>query len=89
MTIRYSKRFRKQFKKLRQAEQQRFWRQLAVFTANPSSASLYNHALTGQYKGYRSINVGGDLRALYHHQQTDTQAIVFDLIGTHGQLYGK
>jgi mRNA-degrading endonuclease YafQ of YafQ-DinJ toxin-antitoxin module len=38
--------------------------------------------------GYRSINVTGDWRALYSEQQQNgKEIIVFEMLGTHSQLY--
>ena len=86
MTIDYTKEFVKRFKKLRPPEQQRFLNNLEIFKINPLDARLNNHPLKGKYKGLRSINVGGDIRALYI--ETDNSLILFALIGTHSQLYG-
>lgn len=86
MKIRYSKRFRKQFKKLRANEQNRFWKRLDIFIKDPESKVLNHHTLQGKYAGLHSINIGGDLRALY--LEKDDQLILFELIGTHSRLYG-
>lgn len=86
MKIKYSKRFRKQFKKLRNNEQKRFWERLEIFINHPNSKILNHHILQGRYAGLHSINVGGNLRALY--LEKDNQLILFELIGTHSQLYG-
>ena len=45
------------------------------------------HPLKGNYGGYWSMNVNGDIRALYKMQ--GDAIIIFALIGTHSQLYGK
>ena len=54
--------------------------------ANPFDLRLNNHPLKGAYASCRSINVGGDLRAIY---EINNDRIVFRLIGTHAELYGK
>ena len=87
MTIRFSKRFRKQFQKLKSGEQDRFWDRLELFKRDQHSPQLSNHALKGIHQGLHSINIGGDLRALYIEK--DGQIFIFELIGTHSQLYGK
>ena len=46
---------------------------------------LNHHKLTGELAGFHSINVGGDLRALYREYEDNT--VVFEKIGTHSQLY--
>jgi addiction module RelE/StbE family toxin len=45
---------------------------------------LYNHPLTGEWTGYRSIAFGGNWRA--HYKVVNDEAI-FVACGTHGQLY--
>ncbi len=47
---------------------------------------LHNHKLTGEYAGYRSINVTGDWRIVY--RMTDPNTIYLYAIGTHSELYG-
>ena len=86
MTIRYSKRFRNQFQSLRKNEQNRFWQRLELFKLDSHSKLLNHHILQGKYSGLHSINIGGDLRALYI--ETGDKIILFELIGTHSQLYG-
>jgi len=46
---------------------------------------LNNHPLKGKYADCRSINIGGDLRAVYKY--TDENSCVFIKIGTHSELY--
>ena len=58
---------------------------IKLFADNPLAPTLRNHALKGKYKEYRSIDITGDVRALYLQQ--DNEAI-FDAVGTHSQLYG-
>ena len=55
------------------------------FQANPFDPDLRNHQLQAKYKAYRSIDVTGDYRALYLSRGDE---IVFDIVGTHAQLYG-
>ena len=47
---------------------------------------LNNHPLKGKWSGYRSINISGDLRALYKEMGEDK--VIFTNIGSHNQLYG-
>ena len=77
--------FKKQYKKLRVGEQHRFKEHRDLFTKNPFHLILNNHALHGEYRGYRSINVSGDLRVIY--EDIDTETVQFILIGTHSNLY--
>ena len=84
MNIEYSKNFIKQAKKLDAPIRKRLLERITVFTENPVQPSLRNHALKGRYKSYRSIDITGDVRALYLQ---DEDRIIFDTIGTHSQLY--
>jgi addiction module RelE/StbE family toxin len=84
MTVAYSKAFIKQAKKLSPELRQKLQNKIAIFSDNPLHTSLRNHALKGKYKEYRSIDITGDVRALYLQQ--DNEAI-FDTVGTHSHLY--
>lgn len=83
--IEFTKNFTKQFKKLRPNQQERFYDRLELFEINPQNRALRDHALKGKYKGFRSIDVEGDLRALYYVKED--VIVVFAIIGTHSQLY--
>ena len=86
MFIKTTKSFDKQFKKLTDEDKKRFRRRLVVFQASPYDKQLNNHGLKGRYLGYRSIDVRGDLRALYKVE--GNMLIIFAFIGSHSQLYG-
>ena len=87
MTIRYLPKFKRQYKKLSKKIQKQFDEKIALFAVDPTLPILKVHPLKGNFKGYWSMNVNGDVRALYI---MDGDAIViFALIGTHSQLYGK
>ena len=81
----FSKKFNKQHKKLSPAIQSRFAAQLVLWTREPVNPKINHHVLTGELAGFHSINVGGDLRALY--REHDDGTVVFERIGTHSQLY--
>lgn len=85
MIASYSRLFIKQAKKLNPEARKKLQERIAMFCENPLSPLLRNHPLKGKYKEYRSIDVTGDIRALY--LQKDNEAI-FDTVGTHSQLYG-
>jgi len=85
MVIGTTKAFDKQYAKLNFKIKIAFKQRIEVFKANPFDTKLRNHALKGKYLGYRSIDITGDIRALYIIQG-DT-AIIFGFIGTHSQLY--
>lgn len=84
--IDFTRSFTKQFKKLRSVQKKKFYGRLELFKQDPHAKILNNHALKGQYLGYRSINISADLRALYYHEKD--RVIIFAFIGTHSQLYG-
>jgi addiction module RelE/StbE family toxin len=86
MTIRRTAKFKKQYKKLPSKIQQQFDERLRLFIVSPTDPRLNVHALKGKYDGYWSMNVSGDLRALY--RRAGDTIIIFGFIGTHSQLYG-
>ncbi len=86
MEFRHTAKFRKQFKKLPTEIQKKFIERLNLFVVDQTHPLLRVHPLQGKYAGYWSINVTGDVRALY---RSDSEEIVlFALIGTHSSLYG-
>lgn len=85
MEIVFHKKFKKAFRKQSKKVQARFREQLELFILDPFDPTLHNHALTGALCMYRSINVTGDVRALY---EVDGDRIVFLKIDTHSELYG-
>jgi len=87
MRVRYLPKFKKQFKKLPKKLQQQFTERLQLFTHNPTDVRLRVHPLKGNYAGYWSMNISGDLRALFYRE--GEAIVIFALIGTHSQLYGK
>jgi addiction module RelE/StbE family toxin len=86
MTIIFTKGFDKQFVKLPKVYKDKFKERIAIFRSDPFDEGLRNHALKGKYIGYRSIDIAGDLRALYK-VEGDT-VYIFYFIGSHSQLYG-
>ena len=85
MRISYTRNFIKQSKKLNKPIRLNLLERIELFSNNPLDSELNNHPLKGKYKQYRSINVTGDFRALY---LTRDDLIIFDIVGTHSQLYG-
>lgn len=84
MNIRRRKSFVKDYAKLKPAQRKRLQDALVLFIENPMHPDLYNHPLTGEWVGYRSIAFGGDWRA--HYKLVNGEA-VFVAVGTHSQLY--
>lgn len=85
MIILTTKEFDKQYAKQNIKIKLAFKRRADLFLQNPFSQTLRNHALKGKYQGYRSIDVTGDVRALYYTE--GDSVVIFALIGTHSQLY--
>jgi len=85
MRIRFHKNFEKQYKRLREGQKKRVQERLFLFLENPFNPVLGNHPLKGKYKGYRSINITGDLRVVYKF--INEQEYIFITIDTHSNLY--
>ena len=85
MRVEYSRHFVKTFKKCPKKIQVAFRANLAVFLSDEFAAKLNNHALAGEYFGYRSINISGDWRAVF---EQNNDGAYFVTLGTHSQLYG-
>lgn len=86
MIIKYESQFKKQYGKLPKTYQDQFYEKLELFLADPTAPQLRIHPLRGKYAGYWSMNVNGDIRALYTIR--GEEIIIFALIGSHSQLYG-
>ena len=84
MYIDFGKKFRKQYEKLPTKSQDRFDEKLKLFLKDAYSRELNNHALHGKYDGCRSINITGDLRAIYEVRR---EGLRFLIIDTHSNLY--
>lgn len=86
MKVRFHKRFAKDYHHLDGKIQSAFDKRLQIFYTNPYQAKLCNHPLKGKWRGYRSINISGDFRAVY--KEASEEEVIFVTIGTHSQLYG-
>lgn len=85
MRVSTHRNFEKQVNKLKAGEKVKLRQRLVLFMSDSENPVLNNHALTGRYQGYRSINITGDLRALYKLVKKDTA--LFIKIDTHSNLY--
>jgi addiction module RelE/StbE family toxin len=85
MIVRFSKRFLKQLAKQPEKVQEAFYIRLELFQQDMYDVILHNHPLQGKLKGLYSINVTGDVRAVY--EIVDGQLYMYQMIGTHAQLY--
>lgn len=84
MTISFHKSFTKSFKKTNIKAQKKFQERLVIFEKDEFNPILNNHALIGKYKGLRSINVTGDLRAIFKREENEA---IFVAIDSHSNLY--
>jgi len=85
MIISYSRVFKKMFKKRPAWVRDKFDGRVILFTQDFYYPLLNNHALDGKWLGFRSINITGDIRAIF--EQSTKNDIVFVAIGTHNELY--
>ena len=85
LDVSFTRKFVKQFKKLPDKNRQQFKNRLELFLADQYHTLLRRHPLKGKYAGYYSIDISGDLRALFRYQTENS--VIFSLIGTHSQLY--
>jgi addiction module RelE/StbE family toxin len=86
MIIQYDKKFKQQYKKLSDKHRKQFDNRLRLFIKDETNSLLRVHPLKGNYSGYYSMNISGDLRALFYRD--GEEIVIFALIGTHSQLYG-
>lgn len=85
MIIDFHRNFDRRFAKLTLKRKGQFKLRLMEFIEDPYRTTLNNHSLKGKYQGYRSINIAGDLRAVFiHHSDSHVE---FVDIGSHSQLY--
>lgn len=85
MVINYHKDFVKSSKRLIVREKEKLIQRLKLFGQDEFDPVLNNHALKGKYLGYRSINITGDLRAIYKKNSTE---VIFVALDSHSNLYG-
>lgn len=85
MLIRYGRKFSKYYDKAPLEIKKAFIKRREIFQKDPLHPQLNNHQLSGNYKGFRSINVTGDWRALYI--QVHEKEAIFVMLGKHSKLY--
>lgn len=87
MKVRFSKRFVKNYKRAPKKIRTAFNARLDIFMKDKFYPQLNNHSLTGNYQGYRSINITGDWRAIFT-EVGNGKVAYFVTIDTHSNLYG-
>lgn len=85
MVVSFGKNFYKDYEKLSKKRQEQFWDRIELFKEDQNNPQLHNHKLHGPYNGYYSINISGDVRAVY--EVISQNKVLFIKIGTHSQLY--
>ena len=85
MKIRVHKKFIKGYNKLTTSQQKKFKERRNLFIGDEFNPILNNHALTGKYQGFRSINISGDLRAIFRREK---DSVLFAALDKHSNLYG-
>ncbi|PIR58714.1 MAG: hypothetical protein COU69_04095 [Candidatus Pacebacteria bacterium CG10_big_fil_rev_8_21_14_0_10_56_10] len=80
MIVVFHKSFTKTFKKTPPKLKVKFQERLMLFEKDEFDPVLNNHQLKGKWLGYRSINVTGDIRAIF---KRDTQRALFITIDNH------
>lgn len=90
MIIKYDPVFLQKLKKANVRIKNKFKKQLAIFIKEPFSPQLNNHPLEREYKGYRSIDITNDWRAIYTEKVKDHDITAyFESLGTHDKLFRK
>ena len=85
MNVLFHKKFDKRFAKMSASIQKKAVGRIQLFQTNPFDKTLNNHALTGRWTGYRSIDVTGDYRAIY--LPVNDNLAKFYTVDTHSNLY--
>jgi addiction module RelE/StbE family toxin len=85
MKYQFHNHFKKAYLKLPEKIKKSVNSKLMFFSKDSSESSLNNHPLSGKYRGYRSINITGDYRAIYREIKEDE--VIFVKLGTHSELY--
>ena len=85
MKISYHKKFVKQYSKQTSQIKEKFIERQDLFVSDHFHPLLGNHLLNGEWVGCRSINITGDVRAIF--EEIDSEHIEFVAIGNHSELY--
>lgn len=89
MRILFSRNFRKRFDRLDLYLQNKFKNRLKLLINkkdnNKGNDILNIHSLKGKYLGLLSMNVTGDIRAVFEYK--NSTVLLFHDIGSHSELY--
>ena len=81
MEIRYSPKFRRQYKKLPQEIKAHAEKREAMFRKDPFNPRLKTHKLHGSQEGFMSFSVDYSYRIIFEFEDADI--VIFYEIGTH------
>lgn len=84
MQIYLHKKFYKDYTKLNPKIQKKFKEKRNLFFLDEFNVALNNHASKGKWLGYRSINITGNIRAIF---KRDPETAIFVTIDSHSNLY--
>lgn len=87
MKVFFHKYFQKRYAKFPRKIKDKFDIQLELFYEDIHDERLNNHELHGKYAHHGSINITGDIRAVYRKTGIRMNDVIFVDIGTHGELY--
>ncbi len=85
MILTYHRNFKKMFKKQPSWIKDKFEERVRLFREDMFEPILNNHSLEGEWLGCRSVNITGDIRAIFEELGDDN--FEFVAIGTHSELY--
>lgn len=85
ISVRFHRNFEKQFKKLSPRLREKFLERKDLFLQSQFHPLLNTHQLTGDRLGQWSMNISGDMRAIYEY--ADNAIVIFLEINTHSNLY--
>ncbi|MFH1183391.1 MAG: type II toxin-antitoxin system RelE/ParE family toxin [Candidatus Moraniibacteriota bacterium] len=86
MKVKFTKEFEKQLGRAPEKIRKIFGLKLGIFVLDKFSPLLKNHGLSGNLRGFRSINITGDWQAIFE-EISEKDIVMFRSIGTHSQLY--
>jgi addiction module RelE/StbE family toxin len=76
--------FKNKYSELEKKIRNKFKERISIFIFDEFNPILNNHSLRGKYLGYRSINVSGDIRAIYKKRNN---VAIFVYIDNYNNLY--
>ena len=86
--ILFSSSFKRALKKRiegRKDLEEKFWRRVGIFTANPHDPRLRTHKLSGKLRELWSFTVEYDVRVVFYFLPQNR--VMFEDIGTHDEVY--